>query len=130
MIRAPPRRARSRERPPLPTGQEASRQKMRFLSAVSHDLRTPVNAILLHAYLARVEAEKEGSPDPAVLREWFSPGTSLNSMPPLRPVASASSVFSRLLLRPARRTDREGLPGRPYANRTVSRRKPRRKKSP
>ena len=37
---------------------EASRQKSRFLSAVSHDLRTPANAITLLSSLIRKEAEQ------------------------------------------------------------------------
>jgi signal transduction histidine kinase/CheY-like chemotaxis protein len=42
--------------------QKASEDKTRFLAAVSHDLRTPVNAIMLLSSLIRRRAESVGQP--------------------------------------------------------------------
>ncbi|MGE5344728.1 MAG: ATP-binding protein [Acidithiobacillales bacterium] len=42
--------------------QKASEEKTRFLGAVSHDLRTPVNAIMLLSTLVRRQAESLGDP--------------------------------------------------------------------
>ncbi len=42
--------------------QKASEDKTRFLGAVSHDLRTPVNAIMLLSTLVRRQAESLGDP--------------------------------------------------------------------
>ena len=38
----------------LEQSQEESRRKSRFLNALSHDLRTPINALLLHTQVARM----------------------------------------------------------------------------
>jgi CheY-like chemotaxis protein len=48
---------------------DASTQKSRFLSAVSHDLRTPANAITLLSSLIRKETENANGGDPARLLE-------------------------------------------------------------
>jgi PAS domain S-box-containing protein len=48
---------------------DASTQKSRFLSAVSHDLRTPANAITLLSSLIRKETEHPNGGDPARLLE-------------------------------------------------------------
>ena len=64
--------------------QEASTQKSRFLSAVSHDLRTPANAITLLSSLIRKEAE-QGIGDGARLVERC------------RRLEAASSSFADLL---------------------------------
>jgi len=44
--------------------EEASRHKARLLSALSHDARTPLNAVVLSAHL--LELSLEGHPDPEV----------------------------------------------------------------
>jgi PAS domain S-box-containing protein len=64
---------------------EASTQKSRFLSAVSHDLRTPANAITLLSSLIRKEAEQGGVAD----------GTRL--LDRCRRLETASSSFADLL---------------------------------
>jgi PAS domain S-box-containing protein len=64
---------------------EASAQKSRFLSAVSHDLRTPATAITLLSSLIRKEAERGGVAD----------GTRL--LDRCRRLETASSSFADLL---------------------------------
>ncbi|HEY3123305.1 MAG TPA: GAF domain-containing protein, partial [Thermoanaerobaculia bacterium] len=64
---------------------EASAQKSRFLSAVSHDLRTPANAITLLSSLIRKEAEQRGIGDVTRLLERC------------RRLETASSSFADLL---------------------------------
>ncbi len=46
------------------TAQQASRNKTQFLSAVSHDLRTPVNALSLQAEWLSYVAARQSQPDP------------------------------------------------------------------
>lgn len=64
---------------------DASAQKSRFLSAVSHDLRTPANAITLLSSLIRKETEQTGAPDATRLLERC------------RRLETASSAFADLL---------------------------------
>lgn len=45
------------------TSEQASRNKTRFLSAVSHDLRTPVNALSLQAAWLRHLVQRDSEPD-------------------------------------------------------------------
>ncbi len=64
---------------------DASAQKSRFLSAVSHDLRTPANAITLLSSLIRKETEHMGAAEPNRLLERC------------RRLETASSSFADLL---------------------------------
>jgi PAS domain S-box-containing protein len=64
---------------------DASAQKSRFLSAVSHDLRTPANAITLLSSLIRKEAEQMGAGEASRLIERC------------RRLETASSSFADLL---------------------------------
>jgi signal transduction histidine kinase/CheY-like chemotaxis protein len=65
--------------------QKASEDKTRFLAAVSHDLRTPVNAIMLLSSLIRRGAESGGGPRSGELVERC------------RRLESASRSFTELL---------------------------------
>ena len=64
---------------------DASAQKSRFLSAVSHDLRTPANAITLLSSLIRKEAEQ------------MAPGEASRLLERCRRLEHASSSFADLL---------------------------------
>jgi PAS domain S-box-containing protein len=64
---------------------DASAQKSRFLSAVSHDLRTPANVITLLSSLIRKEAERMGAGEASRLIERC------------RRLETASSAFADLL---------------------------------
>jgi len=50
----------------LARSQEESRRKSFFLNAISHDLRTPLNGLLLHANLAEIHVE--GGDHPAIMQ--------------------------------------------------------------
>jgi signal transduction histidine kinase/ActR/RegA family two-component response regulator len=65
--------------------QQASAEKTRFLAAISHDLRTPVNAVLLLSSLVRKDAEALGLSDGAKLLERC------------RRIESAATSFAELL---------------------------------